>query len=585
MFRIRRVADAFLPANRNAVEQVFSIIKAQFPDISEEKIREIREQLINPLQYRFSAILVVAEDGNINVRGFALMFYMPDRKFCFLDYIAVKLGKTSSGVGGALYERIREEAKSLYVTGIFMECLPDDPDLCNNPSLLEQNKSRLAFYEKYNARPVSGTAYETPVNQGETCPPYLVYDALGSEHGLPAAKARAIVRAILERKYPDYCPEWYIQKVVNSFKDDPVKLREFRYRKKAPIFDKVNHIDKDKIILIINDRHEIHHVREVGYLEAPVRIMSILREIAKLKVFKNIPVANYSESHILAIHNRKYVEYFKKVCQNLAPGKSVYPYVFPVRNSYRPPNDLSVLAGYYCIDTFTPINRNAYLAARRGVNCALTGADQLLEGRRSVYALIRPPGHHAEESVFGGFCYFNNAAIAANYLSYYGKVAILDIDYHHGNGQQQIFYRRNDVYTISIHGNPSFAYPYFSGFTDEKGEGAGQDHNLNFPLKETVNGEEYRQHLKTALRHIIRYNPAYLIVSFGLDTAKGDPTGSWSLTAPDFRQNGELIGKLHYPVMFVQEGGYRNRSIGINARNFFEGFWNAKYKNNVNHIK
>ncbi|MFO7658972.1 MAG: hypothetical protein R6W78_18075 [Bacteroidales bacterium] len=579
MFRIRKISDALIPANQNAVNQVFDIIRKQFPTIKEVKIQEIADQLINPLKYRFTGILIVAEDGRLNVRGFAFLLNMPDKKFCFLDYIAVKPGKTSSGVGGALYEHVREEARMLKTAGLFMECLPDNPDLCKNTKLIEDNRSRLAFYERYGARPIIGTAYETPVNEGDNCPPYLILDSLDREVTLTAKDLKAIVRAILERKYPDYCPESYITMVVKSIKDNYFRLREFRYRKKEVPVEKRNHKAKDKIGLIINDLHNIHHVREVGYLEAPVRIKSILKEIDKTGLFNVFPVTNYSESHITTLHNKKYVDYFKKVCNSLPEGKSVYPYVFPLRNAYRPPTDLSVLAGYYCIDTFTPLNKNAFLAARRGVNCALTGADLILEGQISVYVLVRPPGHHAETNVFGGFCYFNNAAIAANYLSKFGKIAILDIDYHHGNGQQQIFYHRKDVFTVSIHGHPSFAYPYFSGFADEKGDGEGVGFNINYPLKEQIKAEDYRQNLKSALRAIKKYDPAYLIVCLGLDTAKGDPTGTWPLSAADFKINGSLIGQLPYQTLFVQEGGYRNRSLGTNARNFFEGFWKSKYNN------
>src|SRR5262249_44033026 len=157
----------------------------------------------------------------------------------------------------------------------------------------------------------------------------------------------------------------------------------------------------------------------------------------------------------------------------------------------RPPRDLAIRAGYYCIDTFTPLNRNAWPAARRAVDCTLTAAHALVTGTRLAYALVRPPGHHAEHSAFGGFCYLNNAAIAANYLAEHGRIAILDIDYHHGNGQQEIFYRRSDVLTVSIHGHPSFAYPYFTGFPSETGEGEGRRVNLNFALGEHLDGKEY----------------------------------------------------------------------------------------------
>ncbi|MBN2213105.1 MAG: histone deacetylase family protein [Bacteroidales bacterium] len=577
MFRIRKISDALIPANQNALHQVFDIIRKHFAEVREEKIQDIANQLTDPLKHKFSSIMIVAEDGRLNVRGFALVLYMPDKHFCFLDYLAVKPGRTSSGTGGALYERAREEARMLNTLGLFMECLPDDPGLCRNQQYIEQNKARLAFYEQYGARPITGTAYETPVNAGDDCPPYLVLDSLDREVSISAKQLKSIVRVILERKYPEYCPESYITMVENSITDDPVRLREFRYRKKQVPFDKRNHQIKEKIALVINDRHIIHHVREVGYLEAPVRIISILKEIEKTGVFNPVRVNNYSESHITGIHSRKYVEYFKKVCEKMPEGKSVYPYVFPLRNASRPPADLSVLAGYYCMDTFTPLNKNAFLAARRAVNCALTGADLLLAGHNAVYALIRPPGHHAETNVFGGFCYFNSAAIAANYLSRYGRIAILDIDYHHGNGQQQIFYRRNDVLTISIHGHPSFAYPYFSGFADERGEGEGLNFNLNYPLKENITGDDYRQVLISALKAIKKYHPVYLIVCLGLDTAKGDPTGTWKLSAGDFRKNGEIIGEMPCQTLFIQEGGYRNRSLGINARNFFEGFWKTKF--------
>ena len=243
--------------------------------------------------------------------------------------------------------------------------------------------------------------------------------------------------------------------------------------------------------------------------------------------------------------------------------------------------ELPIRAGYYCIDTFTPLNHNAFLAAKRAVDCTLTAADKILEGYPIAYSLVRPPGHHAERRAFGGFCYFNSGAVAANYLSSHGKVAILDIDYHHGNGQQDIFYTRNDVLTVSIHGHPKFAYPYFSGFSDEAGDGPGEGFNVNFPLPEKLDGIQYREILRKALRRIQKFAPRYLVVALGLDTAKGDPTGTWNLNAKDFEQNGALIGSLRYPTLIVQEGGYKARSLGINARNFFKGMWTEYHAQNL----
>ncbi len=575
LFKIRKITDSFLPSNKNAIEQVFNILRVHFPSVNEKKINEILEQMKNPLKYGFTSNLFVAEDGKSNVKGFAIMFYMPDKNFCYLDYIAVKPSRISSGVGGAIYERIREEAQMLKSMGIFMECLPDDESLCKDKSEIKQNKARLAFYERYGARPIIGTKYETSVNPDDDCPPYLVFDDLGNDIRLSASQMKKIVRAILERKYPTYCPEDYIKMVLYSIKDNPVKVRDFKYTVKERPIEKREAV-KDEIALIINDKHDIHHVKEVGYIESPIRIRSILKEIEKLNAFKIKPSRGFPDKHITEVHSSKYFNYFKTVCDKLPENKSIYPYVFPVRNATRPPSDYSVLAGYYCIDTFTPINKNAFLAAHSGVNCTLTGAELLLEGYHSAYALIRPPGHHAERDVFGGFCYFNNASIAANFLSKYGKVAILDIDYHHGNGHQQIFYERKDVFTVSIHGNPSFAYPYFSGFADEKGAGKGEGFNINFPVKEVLNGEEYLVYLKKAIKDIRTFNPDYLMVSLGLDPAKGDPTGTWLLKASDFKNNGAEFGNLPYPILFVQEGGYKNRTLGTNARNFFEGYLSTR---------
>jgi acetoin utilization deacetylase AcuC-like enzyme/GNAT superfamily N-acetyltransferase len=581
MFRIRRIYDNILPVNQRAISQVQGIIKVQFPYIKDEEIYQLPDKLKNPIKHGFRSILFVAEDERGKVLGFAFLLHNPDLHFCFLDYISAAEKLSGRGVGGAIYDRVRQEAKSLNAIGLFFECLPDDPELSRNPIIRKQNALRLKFYENFGARPIINTAYESPLEPGDDNPPYLVYDSLGDKITLSRDKARLIVRHILERKYSGLCSPQYVNMVVSSFKDNPVRLRDFKYLKKEiPLYQKTEIPPDRKIGLVINDRHDIHHIRERGYVESPIRIKKILSEIELTGLFEKIPVKQFPEKHIISVHDVKFVKYLKRVCRNLPPGRSIYPYVFPIRNTTRPPKLLAVRAGYYCIDTFTPLNHNAYLAAKRAVDCALSAVFYILKGTQLAYVLVRPPGHHAEWGNFGGFCYFNTCAVAAQFLSKYGKVAILDIDYHHGNGQQDIFYQRSDVLTISIHGHPSFAYPYFSGFSDEKGFGLGQGYNINYPLPQEIDGKKYFHILEKALIKIKKYKANFMIVALGLDTAKGDPTGSWNLKAKDFERNGELIGALRIPSLVIQEGGYNQKNIGINARHFFSGLWEGFYENN-----
>lgn len=570
MFRIRRIDDDVLPVNKEAIRQVQEILRTRFHAVRAEDIDQLAEKIRNPFKQQFRTILFVAERHG-KILGFALVMHEPELQFCYLDFIASAKGLTGRGIGGALYERVRRESFALQSLGLFFECLPDDVQQCTDPQLLKENIARMRFYERYGAIPILGTAYQTPVGGSGSCMPYLMFDGL--DRGAPLRRdfLRKVVRAILERKYGHLCPPEYVQMVVDSIRDDPVRLREPKYAKKTAVHTPASRIAGEPIALVVNEQHYIHHIRERGYVEAPVRIKSILAELEPTGLFEKVDARNYPDKHILAVHDAEFVEYLRKVCAGVNEGKSLYPYVFPIRNATRPPKELSVLAGYYCIDTFTPLNRNAFLAAKRAVDCALRAADQVLGGRRLAYALIRPPGHHAERRSFGGFCYFNNNAVAANYLSAHGKVAIVDIDYHHGNGQQDIFYRRNDVLTVSLHGHPNFAYPYFSGFDDERGEGEGEGFNWNFALPEDLDGPQYRQALTAALQKVVDFGPSVLVVALGLDTARGDPTGSWLLTAKDFLANGRMLGELRLPTLVIQEGGYRTRTLGVNARHFFEG--------------
>ena len=580
MFRIRRVYDSIFAHDQAAIEKVQAILADRFQDLDPDDVAGLPDKLRSPVRHGFRAVLYVAESQRNTVKAFALVYHESELGFVWLDFLATRSGTAGSGLGGTLYERVRMDARAVGAWGVLFECLPDDPELCPDPTKRRQNAARLRFYEGFGARPVFGTEYETPLTADADEPPYLVVDDLGS--GKPPGRkvVRAAVQAVLERKYRKLCPPDYVRRVVSSFRDNPIQLRPFKYagepirveadRPPVPPADR-------RIALVVNDLHLIHHVRERGYVESPVRIAAIRREIDATSLFEEIAPRQFPDSHLHGVHDPAYVRYLKRVCERVGGGKAVYPYVFPIRNAARPPKELEVRAGYYCIDTFTPLNANSYLAARRAVDCTLTAAHALFAGQRLAYALVRPPGHHAERRAFGGFCYFSNSAIAAQELSASARVAILDLDYHHGNGQQDIFWEQPDVLTVSIHGHPNFAYPYFSGFADERGEGDGLGANRNYPLEENVNGERYRTVLKRALRRIERHGTEVLVVALGFDTGRKDPTGTWDLDAKDFEANGRLVGSLHLPTLVVQEGGYRVRNLGRNARSFFTGLWEESF--------
>lgn len=579
MFRIRRVHDAVLAVNRDAIEQAQDIIRAQFDDVADFKIREIPEKLHNPMKFNFRSVLFVCDDRKGRVKGFALFSAEPGLGFGYLDLIALADTSKGGGVGAALYRRVQEECVSLGLNWLFFECQTDLPQYHSDPELLKVNKSRMRFYERMGARPVIGTLYERPRKANADNAYFLMVDDLDSAKQLDLTMARQVVQAVLRRKYKKLMSDKLISEVVNSFIDDPVTIRPFTYIKK-----RIPHVypavprDK-KIVLCVTDGHGIHHIKDHNYAEQPVRVSSILDELDKTDLFERVARKHFSDKHILAVHDKRFVSYFKEVALSIDPEKSLFPDVFPIRKNVGKPRRVPSHAGYYCIDIYSPINRNAYLAARDAVDAALTAAKAIEEGEQFAYALVRPPGHHAGYDSFGGYCYFNSTAIAAHYLSSNSRVAILDLDYHHGNGQQEIFYKRNDLLTISIHGDPAFEYPYFSGYKEECGEGDGQGFNLNFPLKRGIDGAVHLRTVHKAIKQLKNFRPDVLVIALGLDTAQNDPSGTWNLLADDFYTNGHVLGKLGYPTLVVQEGGYDCSVLGKNALAFITGMWDGYYKN------
>jgi len=569
MFRIRKVLDPLSPGNKDTIEQVRSILAAQFPTARQIDLQKIPDQLLDPLRFRYRSVLFVAENSRGKVKGFAVTLHLTDFNILYLELISAAPGITGGGIGSALYDRVREEARTLGTEGLYFECNIDSPDIIKDPTILGQNRARLKFYEAYGARPIINNRYDSPVHPGDIDLYYLVFDDLGTPRKVARKRLRRIVTAILDRKYHDIMTAEAIDDVADSFTDPFMQLRPYQYRKKAALQERPKSAYATP--LIVNDGHDIHHVRDKGYVESPVRLPKILAELDKSGLFVRKEPQKAPEKLLREVHDPLFVSYLRRACTQLPAGKSIYPIIFPLRNLERPPRDFELELGYYCMDSFTPLNGNAYKAARGAVNCAYTAAREVLNGERFAYALVRPPGHHAEKRFFGGFCYFNSSAVAAHFLSAFGPVAVLDLDYHHGNGTQNIFYRRSDVFTVSIHGAPPKIYPHFAGFADERGEGPGDGFNLNLPLPEQITADKYRKALERALKAIRKFQPEFLVVALGLDPAKDDPTGTWPLLATDFHENGRMVGNAGIPTVVVQEGGYRTRTLGVNARAFLEG--------------
>ncbi|MDH4273061.1 MAG: GNAT family N-acetyltransferase, partial [Candidatus Aminicenantes bacterium] len=331
MIRIRRIFDDSTPLDKKEILQVQVILREQFPLIPEADVEKLPEMLRNPLKYQFRSILFVADNLKGNVKGFALLNHAPGLHFCYLDFISTSKKAMGGGIGSALYERVREEANALGARGVFFECLPDDPEICRVPAVIKDNIARLRFYERYGAYPIVNTVYATPCKPTDLCPPYLVFDDLGRGRPLHLDDARVIVRAILERKYPTSCPPGYIDHVSGSFVDDPVKLRDPKYTppELARLSPTAEVPFDRRISLVVVDSHAIHHIHERGYVESPVRIRTILKEIEKTGLFQPEKIRTFSDAHIRQVHDGHFVDYFNKVCASLEADESVYPYVFP----------------------------------------------------------------------------------------------------------------------------------------------------------------------------------------------------------------------------------------------------------------
>jgi acetoin utilization deacetylase AcuC-like enzyme len=239
---------------------------------------------------------------------------------------------------------------------------------------------------------------------------------------------------------------------------------------------------------------------------------------------------------------------------------------------HRLPQTLIAQAPHYLGGGYAPIDAGTFHAALASAHAALAGAQALLDGQRLVYALCRPPGHHAYASMAGGFCYLNNIAIAAQHLvERLGCVSILDIDVHHGNGTQALFYERDDVMTVSVHVDPTHIYPFCCGYADETGAGRGRGWNFNLPLPAGSGDAAYLQAIERGVARIRTTGSSALLVALGFDAYAADPTAAMSVTTGGFRAAGSIISRLELPTLLVQEGGYAVDALGANVQAFLEG--------------
>jgi len=337
--------------------------------------------------------------------------------------------------------------------------------------------------------------------------------------------------------------------------------------------------------IIYSEDHRLHFPQGelfggefVTPFERPSRVEYILRQLARQGFADADPPDTLDMAPVRQIHTEGFLRFLETAWQDwIAEGfrGEIIATGFPVRRmSQREPRNIRGLAGYYALASETAITAGTWQAACSSCAVAQTAARIVALGARTAFALCRPPGHHAASDLFGGYCFLNNAAIAAQLLLNEGarRVAILDVDFHHGNGTQDIFYERADVLFCSLHGRPEDAFPYFLGYGDETGAGDGAGYNANFPMPPDTTYDVWCDALAQAIDRIRAHRPDALIVSLGVDTFKDDPISFFRLEPGDFRDYGRRIAGLDLPTLFVMEGGYAIEAIGVNTVNVLEGF-------------
>lgn len=279
------------------------------------------------------------------------------------------------------------------------------------------------------------------------------------------------------------------------------------------------------------------------------------------------------------VHDAGYIDFLPTVWpawEASGRGGSALPYTWPTRGLRGDviPDAIEAKLGHYAFDAGAPFVKGTWDAIRSSYETAMTAAALVKAGERTAFALCRPPGHHAGAAFMGGYCYINNAAVVAQWFRDQGaaRVSILDVDYHHGNGTQEIFYRRGDVQVLNLHGDPMVEYPFFLGHADEKGEGPGEGFNVNYPMPFGTDWTGWSAALEDACVRLAAYAPDVVVVSLGVDTFEKDPISQFKLKSADYPRIGARIAKLGLPTLFVMEGGYAVDEIGVNAVGVLTGF-------------
>lgn len=327
----------------------------------------------------------------------------------------------------------------------------------------------------------------------------------------------------------------------------------------------------------LGHRPEVYYVR--GRPSAPREVPergTVLLESAAAAGHEIVAPPRYGAAARAAVHDAAYLEFLEgaHAAWSRLPDASpqIMTSIHPVRHMDGMPDHVIGRAGWFIADTSCPIGPGTWEAACGALDAAVHAAELVLSGERSAYALCRPPGHHCYADLAGGFCYLNNVAAAAQHaLGRVGRVAIVDMDVHHGNGTQGIFYERDDVFFASVHGDPAQFYPFFAGYESERGRDAGEGFTMNRPLPLGSGDAPFLGALDDLLTVIAGYGPDLLLVSLGLDASKDDPFAALAVTTDGFRRAGAAVAGLGRPLVIVQEGGYLSPVLGRNLVAFLDG--------------